>query len=96
MHARADYPAGCAASSSFTDLHAALECSPCLHAYHVGCPPKRAEVVVVLQLGFFSIVGIPLFKAMAELFPDTQPILDGVQENYRHWEAATEEANLPA
>ncbi|KAL0049434.1 hypothetical protein WJX82_002295 [Trebouxia sp. C0006] len=38
------------------------------------------------QLGFFSIVGIPLFKAMAELFEDAQPMLDG----------GTLEANEPA
>ena len=51
---------------------------------------------VIMQMGFFSIVGIPLFKAMAELFEDAQPMLDGVLANYRHWEAATPEADLPA
>jgi len=39
-------------------------------------------------LGFLNIVGIPLFKAMAELFEGTQPMLDGVLANYRQWEAA--------
>jgi len=42
-----------------------------------------------LQLGFFNIVGIPLFKTMVELFEDAQPILDGVLTNFRHWEAGT-------
>ena len=51
---------------------------------------------VIMQVGFFSIVGIPLFKAMAELFEDAQPMLDGVLANYHHWEAATPEADLPA
>ncbi len=51
---------------------------------------------VIMQMGFFSIVGIPLFKAMAELFEDAQPMLDGVLANYHHWEAATPEADLPA
>ena len=50
----------------------------------------------VLQMGFFSIVGIPLFKAMAEIFEDAQPMLDGVLANYHHWEAATPDAELPA
>ena len=27
------------------------------------------------QLGVFSIVGIPLFKALVELFPEAQPVL---------------------
>ena len=49
-----------------------------------------------MQLGFFSIVGIPLFKAMAELFEDAQPMLDGVLANYHHWEAATPDAALPS
>ena len=35
------------------------------------------------QLGFFSIVGMPMFKSLVELFPDAQPILDGVLDNYR-------------
>ena len=50
----------------------------------------------LVQLGFFSIVGIPLFKAMAELFEDAQPMLDGVLSNYHHWEAATPDTDLPA
>ena len=55
-----------------------------------------AENGCLVQLGFFSIVGIPLFKAMAELFEDAQPMLDGVLSNYHHWEAATPDADLPA
>ena len=43
-----------------------------------------------LQLGFLNIVGIPLFKAMAELFEGTQPMLDGVLANYKQWEAAAQ------
>ena len=50
----------------------------------------------LLQLGFFSIVGIPMFKAMAELFEDAQPMLDGVLANYHHWQAATPDAALPS
>ncbi|DBB03659.1 hypothetical protein WJX82_000931 [Trebouxia sp. C0006] len=41
------------------------------------------------QMGFFNIVGIPLFKTMVELFEDAQPMLDGVLTNFRHWEAGT-------
>jgi len=40
-------------------------------------------------MGFFNIVGIPLFKTMVELFEDAQPMLDGVLTNFRHWEAGT-------
>ena len=50
----------------------------------------------MLQMGFFSIVGIPLFKAMVDLFPEAQPVLDGVLANYHHWEVATPNADLPA
>lgn len=38
------------------------------------------------QLGFFNIVGTPLFRAMADLFPDAKPMLDGVLTNYQQWE----------
>ena len=48
-----------------------------------------------VQLGFFNIVGIPLFKTMVELFEDAQPMLDGVLANFRHWEAGTAEEDLP-
>lgn len=50
---------------------------------------------VPLQLGFFQIVGIPLFKAMADLFPDAQPMLDGVLTNFKHWEQGTPMEDLP-
>ena len=48
------------------------------------------------QLGFFSIVGIPLFRSMVDLFEDAKPMLDGVLANYAHWENNTDLADLPA
>lgn len=50
--------------------------------------------MVAVQMGFFSIVGIPLFKAMAELFEESKPMLDGVLANNRYWESATRDADL--
>lgn len=44
------------------------------------------------QLGFYSIVGVPLFKAMTEIFEDCQPMLEGVLANQRYWEEAAKEA----
>ena len=38
------------------------------------------------QLGFFNIVGTPLFRAMVDLFEDAKPMLDGVLANYQQWE----------
>ena len=58
--------------------------------------PCLRLLLLYLQLGFFSIVGIPMFKAIVDLFPDAQPMLDGVLANYNHWEAATPDADLPA
>ena len=54
------------------------------------------SVCLCVQLGFFSIVGIPLFKAMAELFEGTQPMLEGVLANYSQWEAAASSADASA
>ena len=51
---------------------------------------KASNFLCLLQLGFFNIVGLPLFKAMAELFEDSQPMLDGVLGNLKLWEAAAE------
>ena len=50
---------------------------------------------LIVQLEFLNIVGIPLFKAMAELFEGTQPMLEGVLANYRQWEAAGKVADAP-
>ncbi|DBA80240.1 TPA: putative 3',5'-cyclic phosphodiesterase pde-3 [Trebouxia sp. C0005] len=47
------------------------------------------------QMGFFSIVGLPMFKAMADVFEGAQPMLDGVMANYRSWEAAAAAADNP-
>lgn len=38
------------------------------------------------QLGFFNIVGAPLFMALIELFDEAQPMMQGLQANYLHWE----------
>ncbi len=46
--------------------------------------------LVGAQLGFFSIVGMPLFKAMSDLFDGCQPMMDGILANYRDWEKAAE------
>ena len=37
-------------------------------------------------MSFFSIVCIPLFKSMTDIFEDTRPMLQGVMENYKMWE----------
>ena len=63
------------------------------YCWLVGAVP---HIIAAVQMGFFSIVGIPLFKAMADLFEESRPMLDGVLANYRHWEAATPDADLPA
>ena len=44
------------------------------------------------QLGFFNIVGTPMFKALVDLFPDAQPILDGVNANFAQWQQAAAQA----
>ena len=35
------------------------------------------------QIGFFSIVGIPLFRTLADVFEATAPLLAGVMANYK-------------
>ena len=53
------------------------------------------DSLYVVQLGFFNIVGIPLFKAMADLFEDSQPMLDGVLANFRQWQDMAEGVAAP-
>lgn len=59
------------------------------------CRLRLVTCAAPLQLGFFQIVGIPLFKAMVDLFPDAQPMLDGVVTNFKHWELGTPMEDLP-
>ena len=42
----------------------------------------------LLQIGFYSIVGIPMYRAMVGAFEDAKPLLDGVMVNYKAWQAA--------
>ena len=52
----------------------------------------HVEQQLCSAVGFFNIVGAPLFKAMTDLFEDCQPMLEGVMANLRYWEAAVQEA----
>ena len=49
-----------------------------------------------LQMSFFSIVGIPLFKSMADIFEEVRPMLQGVMENYKMWEWEAAESGAAA
>ena len=53
------------------------------------CMAATPNCELGLQLGFFGIVGIPLFKAMTEVFKEARPMLDGMLANYKHWEATS-------
>ena len=52
--------------------------------------------MATMQVGFFNIVGLPLFRAMVGLFPSAQPMLDGALINYSKWEKAASAAALAA
>ena len=38
-----------------------------------------------LQVGFYDVVGVPLFRALASAFPGTQPLLLQTLTNYNIW-----------
>ncbi len=48
----------------------------------------------VVQVGFSNIVGLPLFKAMADVFEDSAPLYEGALANFQAWEAAAAEDAL--
>jgi hypothetical protein len=58
--------------------------------YYSGCTNMQhlPQSNAYPQVGFFNIVGLPLFKAMVGLFPNAQPMLDGALVNYHEWEKA--------
>ncbi|KAK9861815.1 hypothetical protein WJX84_012136 [Apatococcus fuscideae] len=37
------------------------------------------------QVGFFEIIGLPLFQSFADAFPVAKPILEGASHNYAMW-----------
>ncbi|GAX79398.1 hypothetical protein CEUSTIGMA_g6839.t1 [Chlamydomonas eustigma] len=41
--------------------------------------------VTKAQAGFFKFVAMPLYQAMAQAFPGTQPLLAAVKTNHAHW-----------
>ncbi len=38
-----------------------------------------------LQVGFFDIVALPLFQSFSQKFPEAEPLLAAVKENYEMW-----------
>ena len=39
----------------------------------------------MVQVGFFEIVALPLFKGYVEHIPAAQPMLDAIKANYQYW-----------
>ena len=42
-------------------------------------------IMCMVQVGFFEIVALPLFKQYVECMPMAQPVLDAVKANYQYW-----------
>ncbi len=45
----------------------------------------RLYKLLLMQVGFFEIVAMPLFKSYVELFAAAQPMLNAVKANYKYW-----------
>ncbi len=50
-------------------------------------PPLHCSKLAGLQASFFSVVGLPLYKAMADAFEETMPLYEGAMANFKVWEA---------
>ncbi|KAL6752171.1 hypothetical protein V8C86DRAFT_3141473 [Haematococcus lacustris] len=48
-------------------------------------PTDDAEKLLCLQVGFFEIVVLPLYRAFAAAFPGAFPLLHAAKDNYRYW-----------
>lgn len=46
---------------------------------------EKALAKCSLQVGFFEICAMPLFRSYVELLPAAQPMLDAVKTNYNRW-----------
>ncbi len=53
----------------------------------------RMFFCVMLQVGFFDFVALPLVRAFAEAFPGGQPLVACFEENYRHWVQVQQQQN---
>ena len=47
-----------------------------------------------LQVGFFEVVVLPLFRAFVTIFPRAQPMLERVEDNYQMWRDLEIQAKL--
>ena len=63
--------------------------------FYIGICSSSFVVTSHLQVGFFSIVGIPMYRALVTAFEDARPVLDGVMANYKSWEAAAASGKDP-
>ena len=48
---------------------------------------------MLLQVGFYEIVALPLFTSYAQAISDAKPLLDAVMHNYNFWHTAAAEAS---
>eukprot|EP00798_Chlamydomonas_sp_ICE-L_P014589 gene14589-20640_t len=59
------------------EKHEQLQVSPLMDRGKIGISKS--------QVGFFDIVALPLFQCYAQAFPQSQPLLDAVKNNYEMW-----------
>ena len=54
-------------------------------ARHLPACDQAANSHALMQVGFFEVIVMPLFKAMADVLPAAQPMLDAATKNYYCW-----------
>lgn len=47
------------------------------------------------QVGFFDVVAVPLYSALAKVFPGARPLLVHLLRNYRYWVDASQQQHAP-
>lgn len=43
--------------------------------------------MTIVQVGFFEVVAMPLFRSLVAVVPGAQPLLDAASDNYFIWRA---------
>ena len=42
-------------------------------------------MIMLVQVGFFEIIGLPLFQSFSDAFAAAKPVLEGASHNYAMW-----------
>ena len=55
----------------------------------------EGKAALLVQVGFFEIVAMPLMRTYCSIFPVAQPLMNSLTTNYRMWTQQLQASQIP-